>query len=714
MKPVGGIENPVDSASTADSWSVNRRRFLEGAALAGMATGLSASMVGQALAAGAQRGGNGAGSSRLPDGSQFVSWEKPLSYSKTYYVDNTTENADDNGPGTKERPFKTIGKAAEVLQPGERVVIAAGTYRECVRPARGGTGPTQMISYEAAPGAKVYIKGSDVLKDGWTRETTRYRNRATGTMTPDVTVWHHKLTTDMFPNLYNPFALASIMERWGWLDPTIADMGSYVRRRGLVFADGKPLEPMEHVTELAMPELPPEPDFTTPRKSQFGMPPRRRGGPIMQEVGGTPTGRFYTENSGTGIYIRLPSGTPSDHTIEITTRENAFLPMNPGTSYIRIKGLIFQHAGNAYPDPSSQSGLVCPAGGTHWIVEDCTMEWANGTVLDLGIDAYSKGAPNPGESHIVRRNTIRYGGIEGIAAMGSNNVLIEDNLVEWCGWADAQRGWEAAGCKFHRAKNMLFRRNVVRHMRHCDAAWWDVDDVNCRVTENVFADVLTVGAAVHFEMNGDQNSLDNNIIWGVRNAEPGTPGQRGSAGSAVFDNATSKLIIAHNLIGNCNNAGVFPIVRPDRGMPVADSNTISNNIFAKCGRSAINFLNRNNKADGNVYVGLPSEFQGLFQGEPTPHYDPDAWKKIKLYDLERWRALEGWDRNSLIADADVDFDPVTLELTIYSRTRLPKVPLINGIDNDLFGKSTGATRLPGPVSDLGRKRSWKADPRQLG
>src|SRR5690606_35978988 len=128
-----------------------------------------------------------------------------------------------------------------------------------------------------------------------------------------------------------------------------------------------------------------------------------------------------------------------------------------------------------------QSGLVCPAGGSHWIIEDCTMEWANGTVLNLGIDAYSKGAPNPGESHIVRRNTIRYGGIEGIAAMGSNNVLIEDNLVEWCGWADAQRGWEAAGCKFHRAKNMLFRRNVVRHMRHCDAAWWDVDNVNCRV-----------------------------------------------------------------------------------------------------------------------------------------------------------------------------------------------------------------------------------------
>ena len=101
---------------------------------------------------------------------EFALWEQPLTFSKTYYVDNTSPAADDNGPGSKARPFRTINKAAQVLQPGERVVIAAGTYRECVRPARGGTGPAQMISYEAAPGAKVYIKGSEVLKDGWRQE----------------------------------------------------------------------------------------------------------------------------------------------------------------------------------------------------------------------------------------------------------------------------------------------------------------------------------------------------------------------------------------------------------------------------------------------------------------------------------------------------------------------------------------------------------------
>ena len=62
----------------------------------------------------------------------------------------------------------------------------------------------------------------------------------------------------------------------------------------------------------------------------------------------------------------------------------------------------------------------------------------------------------------------------------------------------------------------------------------------------------------------DQNQIDNNVIWDVRNAEPGTPGQRGCAGSGIFINASDRLIIAQNLIGRCDNSGIFAITRPDR------------------------------------------------------------------------------------------------------------------------------------------------------
>ena len=687
------------------SRAVDRRRFMERAAVVGATVGLDGNIWGQLAA---KPGSSRSASSLLPDGTEFVLWEQPLTFSKTYYVDNTSASADDNGPGDKARPFRTINKAAQLLQAGERVVIAAGTYRECVRPARGGTSPTHMISYEAAPGAKVYIKGSEVLKDGWQDEkVSESFNAAPGS---GITAWRHELTNALFPDAYNPFALPSIMGSWGWLDTKIVDMGPFLRRRGLVFVDGKPLEPMEQLRELAMAKLPPIPDFTVPPVPQFGMPARRRGGPIMQEVGGAPNARFWVEYSGNAIHVRLPSGTPSDHLIEVTTRQHAFIPAQSGLGFIRVKGITFQHAGNAYPFP--QYGMVSLAGGDHWIFEDNTVEWANGVGLDIGNDGNSAGAPRTGASQIVRRNNFRYCGIEGIGGMGTTNTLIEDNLIEWCGWADAERGWEAAGAKFHRAKNMLFRRNVIRHMRHANAAWWDVGNTNCRITSNVFADVLTVGAAVHMEMNPAQNSIDNNIIWDVRNAEPGTPGQRGCAGSGIFDNATDKLIIAQNLIGRCDNSGIFAIVRPDReNSGTATGNNVANNIFAKCDKSAIVFLNPNNKADGNVYVDMPKDFQGLFEGSPTPFYDPDAWRHIKYRDLAAWRETNGWDKNSIVVDAQIDFDPDMLKLTISNAKGLPRVSVVNGIHDDMLGAAAGTSRIPGPLAAFDTRTAVHVDPR---
>src|SRR5512147_91535 len=155
-----------------------------------------------------------AGSTQLPDGREIPNWEKPLQFSKTYYVDGSSASADDNGPGTKERPFRTISKAAEVLQPGERVVIAEGIYRECVRPARGGTGPDKMISYEAAPGAKVSIRASAVLKDGWKQSSGwgsgPRRSDADGPAPPAAKIWEMRLDPKLFADDgYNPFALVN-------------------------------------------------------------------------------------------------------------------------------------------------------------------------------------------------------------------------------------------------------------------------------------------------------------------------------------------------------------------------------------------------------------------------------------------------------------------------------------------------------------------------
>jgi hypothetical protein len=73
----------------------------------------------------------------LPDGREFKTWEQPLRFDRTYYVDQSRTNASDANPCTSERPFATINRAAQVLQPGERVVVAAGIYRARVSPAHG-------------------------------------------------------------------------------------------------------------------------------------------------------------------------------------------------------------------------------------------------------------------------------------------------------------------------------------------------------------------------------------------------------------------------------------------------------------------------------------------------------------------------------------------------------------------------------------------------
>jgi hypothetical protein len=639
----------------------------------------------------------------LPNGTNFVFWEQPLTFSKTYYVDNTSTNADDNGPGSSEKPFRTINKAAQVLQPGERVVIASGTYRECVRPARGGTGPTQMISYEAAPGAKVFIKGSDTLNDGWQPSSAASGRGAREGGTGPLYVWKHDLTGAMFPEAYNPFSLASVPGDWSWLDTKKVDMGPYFRRRGLVFVDGVPLEPMEQGRELGDTPLRspvPTPPLTNQPASRNGLPVRVRGGAIMQEIGGSQEARFWVENTGNAVHVRVPAETPEKPLVEVTTREQAFVPLQPGLAYIRIKGLTFQHAGNGYPPP--QRGLVSTAGGNHWIIEDNTIEWANGVGLDIGNGNWSgASAPQAGAYQIIRGNTIRYCGVEGMAGMGTQNTLVEDNLIEWCGWADAERAWEAAAAKFHGARNMLFRHNVIRHIRHANALWFDSNNSNCRITGNVMADVLTVSAAIHMEMNHTYNQIDNNVIWNVRNAEPGTPGQRGAAGSGIFIHATDCVIIAQNLIGLCDNAGVFPVLREDRaGSGTARELYIYNNIFTRCGKAGIVFLNHYNEANGNAYVSMPGNCFGFLTAQTN------QW-----LDLPAWRESHGWDKESTVASLQVDFDPDRIELTMNSQEPLTKVKIFNQIDNDILGGVTGETRAPGPFSNPGTTNLWKVAPR---
>jgi len=137
----------------------------------------------------------------LPDTREFTTWEAPaVRFTRSYFVNVSHPLASDANPGTEARPFATINRAAQVLQPGERVVVGPGIYRERIRPARGGSGPTQLISYEAQPGVQVILRGSRLFVGPWTRGQGTASN-----------VWSARLNEKLFDG-YRPFAVPNVTE----------------------------------------------------------------------------------------------------------------------------------------------------------------------------------------------------------------------------------------------------------------------------------------------------------------------------------------------------------------------------------------------------------------------------------------------------------------------------------------------------------------------
>ncbi|MEO8598164.1 MAG: right-handed parallel beta-helix repeat-containing protein [Candidatus Solibacter sp.] len=626
---------------------------------------------------------------RMPDGREFDVWEKPQQFSKTYYVDGAAASADDNGPGTRERPFRTINKAAQVLMPGERVVIAEGVYRECVRPARGGTGADKMISYEAAPGAKVSIRASAVLKDGWKPSTGWQMGNRRGTDSAEnsmAKIWQIRLDPKLFAeDGYNPFAMVNVIEDRYWLNYGSIDMAPYFRRRGMVFVDGKPLEPVEGFGQLIA-------DST--RSLNFFS--EVSWSPLFTELGGA-GGKLFVENNGLVLNVRLPNDdSPDRHVIEATVHEQAFVPAERYQGYMRVKGITFQHAGNGFPVP--QRGLVSTNRGHHWIFDNNVVEWANSVGFDVGNENWGASRPEGMVGgHLIRNNVFRYCGIEGIGGTGSpQDVLVEGNLFEWIGWQNAANMSESAAMKMHGARNVLFRNNVVRHVRYANGVWLDIQNINNRLSGNIFADIpgRVNPHAIHVEGSNDANLIDNNIFVKVR--------------GGVLIRDTNKLTIAHNLFLDCEDAGVTS-TSGLRNQPRIISghtndgrdNRVYNNIFHNVGRAAIEFTNAYNQSDGNAFSRLTGGFLRVLRPEPQ------EW-----LDLAYWREQHGWDKNGTMAPMEAAFDIDKLELTLVPERALSAVPVFDGIDTDLFRKSVGGTRAPGPFIDLGtgyRKRS--VDPR---
>jgi Right handed beta helix region len=608
-----------------------------------------------------EEGGTGA---LLPDGREFFSWERPFQFTRTYFVDNRNPRAADSNPGTKEEPFLTVSKAARVLQPGERVVIMSGVYRERVVPARGGTGSDKMISYEAAPGADVVIKGSRLVKTGW-EPSTAFKLDVPAGSRDSIKIYERRLD-DLDFHGYNPFGMASIMQNRVYLMPKPEELWRHLRRRGLVFVDGRELEQVELYQGLG----------------------RKDGG-------------FWCEHDGLTIHLRLPGDAdPARHEVELAIQEQVFAPRTTGLGYVRIRGITFEHAANGFPVP--QRGLVSMSRGHHWIIEDCIIREANGVALDIGAQDWDMEPPPAIGWAVVRRNHIDRAGVCGIAGMAVENTLIESNLIEHVGDRDVELAWETGGIKLHSTKSCLIRWNVIRHTVHAEAIWLDYENANTRVTGNVMGDTLeTLRGGIYLEASHDSNMIDNNIIWkATEGAGGGSYNMPGHGGWGITIDGSDETVVAHNLIGLTQDAAVK--FRNIEGRIVSGRggttrrNRVLNNVFFRCGK-AIDFSNQDNMADGNLYTkdwgDVKDETRAVGRGL---NWIPDAGTTLQL-DLPAWQKFFGFDKNGAYADMRIDVDLDALTMTWSAAGAVPELPTEKHFGLDLVGQAAGHVRKPGPL-----------------
>ncbi len=88
-----------------------------------------------------------------------------LAFAATYYV---AKNGSDTNPGTEARPWLTIQRAADRLQPGDTVLIRQGVYHEKVTPSRSGK-EGNFITYSNYAAEDVVIDAQNGLRDSCIR-----------------------------------------------------------------------------------------------------------------------------------------------------------------------------------------------------------------------------------------------------------------------------------------------------------------------------------------------------------------------------------------------------------------------------------------------------------------------------------------------------------------------------------------------------------------
>jgi len=387
-------------------------------------------------------------------------------------------SGDDANPGTQAAPLRTIQRAADLAQPGDVITVHEGVYRERIKPPRGGQSDQNRIVYQAAPGEKVEIKGSEVVRN-WVKVQND--------------VWKATLPNSFFGGL-NPY---SDLIHGDWFSPK-----GRQHHTGAVYCSG------DWLTEAAKLD------------------------DVLKPAGATPLWFGQVDKNDTTIWAQFQGVNPNEQLVEINVRRTVFYPEKPAMNYITVRGFTLRHAATPWAPPTAeQVGLV----GTHWskgwIIENNVISHSVCSAVALGKygDQWDNTSANTAEGyvktidralrngwnkeaighHIVRNNTISHCEQAGVVgSLGAAFSVVSGNTIHDIHVRKLFTGAEMAGIKFHAAIDVVIRGNHI--YRTCRGLWLDWMAQGTRVSGNLFHD--NAGEDLFVEVNHGPFLVDNNLF----------------------------------------------------------------------------------------------------------------------------------------------------------------------------------------------------------
>lgn len=383
--------------------------------------------------------------------------------------------------GTKKRPFRTISKAAFLAMPGDRVIVHEGEYREWVKPAYGGTSSVSRITYEAAEGESVVIKGSE---------------RITCWEPVEGSVWKAVLPNSFF-GAYNPYK--EVLEGDWFLYPKDNSLHT-----GDVYLDGKSFYEAKSLEEVKNPVI----------RTEGVNPPWTMHSEVILHPEDT-VYQWYaeTDRENTVIYANFQGVNPNEELTEINVRKCCFYPEKTGLNYITVRGFEMAQAACPWTPPTAdQPGLLGTNWSKGWIIENNKIHDAKCSGISIGKEASTghnlctRTHRKPGYqyqmeavfrarqigwsketigSHVIRNNEIHDCGQNGIVGhMGCVFSEIAHNHIYNIAVKHEYFGHEIGGIKLHAAIDVQIHHNKIHNCTL--GTWLDWQAQGTRVSKNLY------------------------------------------------------------------------------------------------------------------------------------------------------------------------------------------------------------------------------------